>query len=228
MEKQQHNVYNLIILDESGSMGEIKSATIRGCNEIVETIKDVEKRFPEQKHFISFVTFNGKGIKEILWNEEVSKLKPISEKVYHPAMSTPLYDAIGNSLSRLKEDLPDNVTCNVLVTILTDGEENSSSTYSHAEVKKLIDELKTKSWTFAYIGANHDVEKTAVSLSITNTMQFEANDADLSKMFTRERNARYNMAQRMSEMDMSKQVEFNNDYYADPEEKKGTGKKQKK
>jgi hypothetical protein len=61
MEKQQHNVYNLIILDESGSMDAIKSATIRGCNEIVETIKDVEKRFPEQKHFISFVTFNGKG-----------------------------------------------------------------------------------------------------------------------------------------------------------------------
>jgi hypothetical protein len=227
MEKQQHNVYNLIILDESGSMGSIKSATIRGCNEIVETIKDVEKRFPGQKHFISFVTFNGQGIKEILWNEEVSKLKPISGKVYHPAMSTPLYDAIGNSLSRLKEDLPVNVTSNVLVTILTDGEENSSSTYSHADVKKMIDELKTKSWTFAYIGANHDVEGTAVSLSITNTMRFEANDADLSKMFAREKNARYNMAYRMSQMNMNEQVEFNNDYYADPEEKKERGEKKK-
>jgi hypothetical protein len=227
MKKQQHNVYNLIILDESGSMGSIKSATIRGCNEIVETIKDVEMRFPEQKHFISFVTFNSDGIKEILWNEEVSKLNPINARLYNPALSTPLYDAIGTSLSRLKEDLPTDVTYNVLVTILTDGEENSSSAYSHAEVKKMIDELKTGSWTFAYIGANHDVESTAVSLSITNTMRFEANDADLSKMFAKEKNARYNMAQRMSTMNMNEMVEFNTNFYSEPEEKKGRGEKKK-
>ena len=228
MEKQQHNVYNLIILDESGSMDAIKSATIRGCNEIVETIKDVEKRFPEQKHFISFVTFNGKGIKEILWNEEVSKLNPINARLYNPTMSTPLYDAIGTSLSRLKEDLPSDVTCNVLVTILTDGEENSSSNYSHAEVKKMIDELKTGSWTFAYIGANHDVEATAVGLSITNTLRFESNEEDVSLMFARERNARNLMAERMSTMNMNEPVAFNTSYYADPDDKKkGRGKKKK-
>jgi hypothetical protein len=227
MEKQQHNVYNLIILDESGSMDEIKSATIRGCNEIVETIKDVEKRFPEQKHFISFVTFNGNGIKEILWNEEVSKLKPINARLYNPALSTPLYDAIGTSLSRLKEDLPMDVTYNVLVTILTDGEENSSSNYSHAEVKRMIDELKTRSWTFAYIGANHDVEATAIGLSITNTLQFEANEDNVNLMFAREKNARNLMAERMSTMNMNEPVEFNSNYYSDPADKKGQKKKKK-
>jgi hypothetical protein len=227
MEKQQHNVYNLIILDESGSMDEIKSATIRGCNEIVETIKDVEKRFPEQKHFICFVTFNGNGIKEILWNEEVSKLKPINARLYNPALSTPLYDAIGTSLSRLKEDLPMDVTYNVLVTILTDGEENSSGNYSHAEVKRMIDELKTRSWTFAYIGANHDVEATAIGLSITNTLQFEANEDNVNLMFAREKNARNLMAERMSTMNMNEPVEFNSNYYSDPVDKKGQKKKKK-
>ena len=82
MEKKKHNVYNLIILDESGSMEDIKKPTIRGFDEIVQTIKDVETKFPEQKHYISFVTFNGVGIKEMLWNEEVSKLNLINEELY--------------------------------------------------------------------------------------------------------------------------------------------------
>ncbi len=52
-------VYNLIILDESGSMASIEQATISGFNEVVQTIKGIEKKFPEQQHFISLVSFNG-------------------------------------------------------------------------------------------------------------------------------------------------------------------------
>ncbi len=41
MEKnQKHQVHNLIILDESGSMESIKDTIIQGFNEIVQTIKD--------------------------------------------------------------------------------------------------------------------------------------------------------------------------------------------
>jgi hypothetical protein len=217
MEKQKHNVYNLIILDESGSMEDIKKPTIRGFNEIVQTIKDVETKFPEQKHFICFVTFNGVGIKEMLWNEEVSKLNLINEELYNPAQSTPLYDALGKSISRLKEDLPKNITYNVLVTILTDGEENASRIYSGEDVKKLIDELKNKSWTFAYIGANHDVEKTAMKISITNTLRFEANELDMDLMFAKEKKARMGMAKKMMSMKMDAPVAFNKDFYKDEE-----------
>jgi hypothetical protein len=65
---QNRTVNNLIILDESGSMEAIKRATIIGFNEVVQTIKGVEKRFPEQEHFVSLVTFNGLGIKTKLFN----------------------------------------------------------------------------------------------------------------------------------------------------------------
>lgn len=59
----KHQVDNLIILDESGSMESIKKETIQGFNEIVQTIKGVEQQFPEQEHFISLVSFNGLGRK---------------------------------------------------------------------------------------------------------------------------------------------------------------------
>jgi len=57
--ENRHKVYNLIVLDESGSMEEIKNETISGFNEIVQTVKGAEQDFPEQEHFISFITFNG-------------------------------------------------------------------------------------------------------------------------------------------------------------------------
>ena len=75
------HVYNLIILDESGSMGAIKNSTISGFNEVVQTIKGLEKKFPEQKHFISLVTFNGLGIKTKLDKEPVSGLVMIDENI---------------------------------------------------------------------------------------------------------------------------------------------------
>ena len=59
----KHQVHNLIILDESGSMESIKKTIIEGFNEIVQTVKGIEKAFPEQEHFISLVTFNGRGQK---------------------------------------------------------------------------------------------------------------------------------------------------------------------
>ena len=46
-------IYNLIILDESGSMQGIKHQIINGFNETVQTIKSAEKKHKKQKHFVS-------------------------------------------------------------------------------------------------------------------------------------------------------------------------------
>ena len=67
----RHQVHNLIILDESGSMESIKQPTIEGFNEIVQTIKGIEKQFPEQEHFISLMSFNSLGRKTHLWKERL-------------------------------------------------------------------------------------------------------------------------------------------------------------
>lgn len=186
----KHKVYNLIILDESGSMAAIKSTIISGFNEVVQTVKGVPLRYPEQEHIISLVTFNDLGIKTLLDNEDVNKLGLLNEARYQPDAMTPLYDAMGLSISRLRKvtDLVED--CHVLVTILTDGEENSSVEFTGESIKKIVDELKLKNWTFTYIGANHDVEKFALSISITNIMKFEANDQDIKRMFEDEQDSR--------------------------------------
>lgn len=183
-------VYNLIILDESGSMESIKNATISGFNELVQTIQGLEKQYPEQKHYISLVTFNGLGIKTHLDKQPVSSLSQINEKTYQPNSMTPLYDAMGIHILKLRVDLAGMENVNVLVTILTDGEENASREFSGAQVKKIIEEQKSQGWTFTYIGANQDVEKVAAPISITNIMKFNANEADVKAMFAREKASR--------------------------------------
>lgn len=96
--KDKHQAHNLIVLDESGSMVSIKEATIRGFNEIVQTIRAVEKQFPGQEHFISFVSFNSLATKTHLWCEPVAQLQALDDSSYEPAASTPLFDALERAL----------------------------------------------------------------------------------------------------------------------------------
>ena len=174
--EQKHQVHNLIVLDESGSMESIKTTIIQGFNEIVQTVIGVQKQFLDQDHFITFVTFNGLGTKTLLFRQPVDSLSPIDAKKYNPDASTPLYDALGSSIGKLRASLSDTKEYNVLVTILTDGEENASKEFSGLAIKNLIEELKQKNWTFTYIGTDHDVDKIAQSLSISNVMKFDKNE----------------------------------------------------
>jgi hypothetical protein len=211
MEPSQ-KVYNLIILDESGSMDSIKKPTIAGFNEVVQTIKGMEIKFPEQEHFISLVSFNGMGIKQILFNQAVKELVEIDERRYKPGSSTPLFDAMGFSLTKQRDSIESAGPVNVLVTVLTDGEENASVEYKGEAIAALVAELKLKGWVFTYIGANHDVESFAISLNITNTMTFQANEADMKEMFVKENSARMRYSQNIRDKKAS-----DKDFYKEDE-----------
>ena len=212
---KKHQVHNLIILDESGSMLSIESTIIQGFNELVQTIHGIEKQFPEQEHFVSFLTFNSLGQKLLHFMEPAGKLQQIDDKSYNPDAGTPLYDAMGFGINKLKQALDGQTGYNVLVTILTDGEENASREFSGNDIKKLVEELRQNNWTFTYIGTDHDVEKIAFSLSITNTMVFEKNDDDIKSMFAKDQSARYNYSKKIrSKEDTSA------NYFEEPEDKK--------
>jgi hypothetical protein len=197
--ENKHKVYNLIILDESGSMQSIKKSIINGFNEVVQTIKAVALQYTEQEHTITLMSFNQLRLNTILENMPITQLNEIDEKTYLPNSNTPLFDAIGhgiNNLSRIIEK-ENPQAYNVLVTILTDGEENASKEYNGKTIKSLIEERESKNWTFTYIGANHDVEGVASSLSIRNIMRFEANEADIQRTFLDDRNSRINYSEKI-------------------------------
>lgn len=207
----RHQVHNLIILDESGSMESIRKYIINGFNELVQTIKGIEKEYPDQEHFISLISFNGLGQKILHFLDPVSKLELINDRRYNPSSSTPLYDNMGYAFAKLRKALENQSAYNVLVTILTDGEENASKEFTGYAIKKLVEELVGNNWTFTYIGADHNVEAYASDLSILNTMVFEKDEASLNNMFLKEQTARAKYSRRIRE---KKDVGSN---YYDPE-----------
>lgn len=204
--KAEHHVHNLIILDESGSMSSIQDTIIKGFNELVQTIQGIQQEFPDQSHSISMISFNGLGQKYLHFMEPVNKLQEINSHSYVPQAFTPLFDAMGSALNRLKEALSDQKDYNVLVTILTDGEENASREFSGSTIKEMVEELSAENWTFTYIGTDHDVEKIASSLSIKNTMTFEKNSNGIERMFAMERQARFQYSRKI---DLNEEISLN-------------------
>ena len=173
-------IFNLIILDESGSMQTIKRATINGVNETVQTIRAAQKKHENQEHFVSLVTFNSEAVKNVYECSPVPEVRELTDDRYTPNCGTPLYDAMGNALNALRPKVaPDD---KVLVTIVTDGEENSSREYDGNAIKSLVNELKGKGWVFVYIGANQNVEQVAATISVTNVMNFQATPKGTSAM----------------------------------------------
>jgi uncharacterized protein YegL len=187
---QKQKIFNLIILDESGSMQSIKESVIRGFNETIQSIQRTAEMYPEQEQFITLVTFNGQGIKTLLSNQPVTSLKQLNGALYSPNHDTPLYDAMGMALTRLQTQLELLENHYVLVTIFTDGQENASKEWNNQAIKSLVESLRAKDWTFTYIGANHDVEQFAKSIAVPNTLQYTADAAGVSAAMQQDRYSR--------------------------------------
>ena len=202
-------IFNLIIIDESGSMQSIKKEAIDSVNETIQTIRGAQRKHEEQEHLVTLVTFNDE-VKSVYECVPVNEVKELTAESYCPDCCTALYDAMGMSLNALRKSVAEVDT--VLVTIVTDGYENSSKEYDGKAIKALVDELKAKGWVFAYIGANHDVESAAINISITNVMSFEASDSGVRSMNRKVACARSRFFDRIANGDFSS-AEANEDFF---------------
>ena len=182
-------VFNMIIVDESGSMCVIKPQALAGINETIDTVKKMQKMHPEMEQRISLLTFDSCHKTFKYDNVRAESAHRLGIKDYNPGGGTPLYDAIGIAISKLNAQISEHD--NVLVTIITDGEENSSMEYNLRMIKTLISKMKKQGWTFTLIGTdNLDVEGMAGSMNIDNHLAFTQDDRGTKEMFARENRAR--------------------------------------
>lgn len=182
-------VFNLIVVDESGSMCVIEKQALAGLNETIQTVKKVQDVHPDMEQHITIMTFDS-GHKRYIYDNVLAKdATMLSEKDYNPGGATPLYDAVGIAISRLNAITTDDD--HVLMTIITDGEENCSTEYSLNMIKTLIEKLKKHNWTFSFIGTdNLDVESMAKEMNIDNHLSFTEDAEGTAEMFATERACR--------------------------------------
>ena len=184
------DIYNLILLDASSSMWTIRDQALRGINETIQTIRNANDKKSMARHYVTLVAFSYSGarnpVRTIIDCVPAEKVRELARRDYTPDGDTPLFDAMGISINALRAKIGKNTK--VLVTIITDGQENSSCKYSGDEIKALVDELSENGWTFTYIGANQDSIMFASTIGIKSAMDFKA-DAESSEAMFRKMNS---------------------------------------
>lgn len=177
------NIYNVIILDESGSMSSIYQETIQSMNEVINGIRKNQEDHPDQHHYVTIVTFEGDGIRGVKTRRDrvpIGAIQDFTTRDYRPGGCTPLYDAMGKTLNEMESLVLEDDR--VFATVITDGYENSSREFSGRTIKELVSRLREKGWILAYIGANQDAVEVARDLHIENALNYCASPLGVKKM----------------------------------------------
>lgn len=147
----------MVIADRSGSMmGTIDEAR----NAINELIKDQKKLKGKCK--FTFIMFDN-SYEVVIDKVDIKEVKKVG-KEYSARGMTALNDAIGKGIAHLGK------AKKAIVTIVTDGFENSSQEYTQSGIAKLIKEKRDEGWEFQFIGANMDAGLVAQDFNISRKM----------------------------------------------------------
>lgn len=172
----------ITILDRSGSMADLRHDVIGGYNSF---IKD-QKAGPGEAR-VTLVQFNS-AIEVPYQGVQIGHVAPLTVGTYIPFGSTALYDAIGTTLSRQGARIgADHWADQVIVNIITDGEENASNEFSLAQVKALIAQKQGQAagWSFLFQAANQDAFETGARYGISGatTSNFAASAAGMAAAY---------------------------------------------
>ncbi len=152
-----------LIIDESGSMGPLRSETVSGFNKFLAEQQAIGKAEVAGKRVkparLHVTKFDSQGIRKPIWDKPIEDVKPWTEADYTPGASTPLLDAVGDTLTEAKGK-------QALVVIITDGLENASSRWTKPKVKELIEKKQADGWTVLFFGANIDAFAEAHGLGV--------------------------------------------------------------
>lgn len=137
--------FNIVmILDESGSMENIRYKMIESINSLIEEQKQVKER----PATFTLVKFNN-NINRVINYKKLNEITNLTSNDYVPNGSTALFDAIGNTINWFRNER------NVLLIIVTDGQENASHEYTRQEIMHMIeDKQKNNGWTYVYLSSD--------------------------------------------------------------------------
>src|SRR5690554_2516736 len=136
-------IHYAFILDQSGSMCNLKKEVITGFKEQVETIRKMNEKNPDVEIKVTLCMFNDViDFKYI--DQGIERLNPLKPDEYSPDSLTALYDALGTTIAKLKDVVKDSEK--VFIAVFTDGCENASTEFSSTDMKKLLARAEDEKW----------------------------------------------------------------------------------
>ena len=150
-------------------MAAIKQDAIGGFNTFLEE----QKKVPGECVF-TYTQFNQNY--DVVYNGiKLQDMKPLNEDTYVPAGMTAMLDAIGRTVDevgiRLNHTPEPEKPEQVILVILTDGEENSSREYSWERVAEMLKHQTEKyGWRVIFLAQNLDSQATARKMGLNSNL----------------------------------------------------------
>jgi hypothetical protein len=173
-------------------MSDIRAGTISGFNEYINGLR-ADKDTEYKVTLVQFDAYgNASGPTLTITCEDVplADVPVLTEKLYEPRGSTPLFDAIGECARRTGTVTDRGVT----MVIITDGQENASKEFDLATIKSLIAAKEKEGWTFVFIGADIDAYSTGSLLGVSAAATVSYKKGLESQMYTNTARATMNRA----------------------------------
>ena len=149
----------VVILDESGSMENVRDSMLKSLNDLIRE----QKQIKERPASFTLVKFSDK-VKRIREIEPLETTSLLEYNDYVPSGSTALYDAIGSTINRFRNEK------DVLMVIITDGQENASRKYNKSYVNEKIEQMKSKNgWTYVYLSCDISTFQQGQNIGFNNS-----------------------------------------------------------
>lgn len=164
------------VLDRSGSMGSLAQEAITGFNTLLS-----EQQTTNPRALLSLSLFDH----EILPLHDavpLPEVMPLTGETYVPRGGTALNDAIGAMIQQIGKAAKRSTR--VLIAILTDGGENSSRSFSAADILSMVTYRRTTyDWQFIFLGPE-DALSYALSIGIpkSNVVAFNTDPAGIKSI----------------------------------------------
>lgn len=139
------------VMDKSGSMFALRDDTIGGFNNYIAE----QKKLPGNAK-VTLIQFNHEY--KIEYNGlDIASVQDLTRESYVPGGNTSLYDAVGFAVNtvgaRLASVDEDKRPSQVIVLVITDGQENSSKEFKGDKVKSMVShQIEKYNWKFVYLG----------------------------------------------------------------------------
>jgi Mg-chelatase subunit ChlD len=177
---KQDYIHVCVVLDASGSMGVVENDVKGTFNSFI-----AEQREQPGKTVLDVYQFSDETSR-IVRSADLSTFENNLMRSYRCSGRTALNDAVCQAIDEIGAEfaaLPESERPEqVLVAILTDGEENASRRFTKAYVKERIDrQTNVYSWKFVFLAANIDATETgaALGLQADDCVAFECSEAGL-------------------------------------------------
>lgn len=167
------------LLDRTGSMASMAGDVIGGFNRFLAA-----QRADGDDARMTLVQFDSQDPLEILTDGvRISRVRDLTPATFQPRGGTPLLDATGALIRHasrrvVRRRAASKADESILFVTFTDGLENASHRFTHAEIRERVAGKEAEGWTFVYLGAALDAYADAQAIGYgMRRMQAFAPDA---------------------------------------------------